>query len=251
MPSTPPSKYAENQSLVATVGSFALMGELVADTLARATTVTAGIPEFAPVIQRLTAAASAWSSGESRIANAEAAQLAATQLFDAHMTSLTRQPDAETNSLLETWDSIIRSQVPYQGGIYTQLLPHGRETLTVRRREPQLDALRAFAQRLALQTTRPALVALGVTVEAFATTARSLRDAQTAAKSALEAARQAQEPLRVAAATAIYAVIGQGMAVWCHDPLRVDTLWDVNILRDPSRADRGPSLFRPQTAPPA
>ena len=40
-------------------------------------------------------------------------------------------------------------------------------------------------------------------------------------------ARQAQEPLRVDAA----AVIGQGMVTWSRTPEKVDTLWDVNLIR--------------------
>lgn len=47
------------------------------------------------------------------MANAEAALPAMTLAFDDRMASLTRSPDADTASVLETWDTTIRSQVAY------------------------------------------------------------------------------------------------------------------------------------------
>jgi hypothetical protein len=147
------------------------------------------------------------------------------------MASLTRKPDADTNSLLETWDSIIRSQVAYQGPTYMLLLPQGRETLTVGTLEARLDALRDFGIRLAAQTTKPALVTLGTTVTAFYTAARSLRDLQTDAKTALDNSRVAQEALRQASAAALINMVGAGLQVFKTSPSLVDTLFDVNLLR--------------------
>lgn len=233
MPTTSPSKYAENQFLSATFERYPLMGELLADTLPRATTATAGIPAFTAVLGGLENAVQDWTGGESAIANAGAALPAATYAFDDKMASLTRKPDADTNSILEGWDNIIRGEIAYQGPTYMLLLPQGRETLTRGTREEQLDALRDFAGRLAAQTTKPALVTLGATVSAFHSAADALRTAQTNAKAALETARQAQEANRSAAAAALYALVGQGMVTWSADPSRVDTLFDVNILRNP------------------
>ena len=76
------------------------------------------------------------------------------------------------------------------------------------------------------------LVTLCTTVATFSSAARALRISQTNAKSALEAARLAQEPRRIYAAAALYALIGQGMVSWSANPPQVDTLWDVNILRN-------------------
>lgn len=227
------SKYAENQPLNATARRFPLMSELVADTLARATSVTTGIAAFTPVIGNLTSAADAWQAGERRIINAEAVQMGATQLFENQMDSLTRRPDSESNSIMERWDNLIRGEVPYQSAVYLTLLPQGRETLTTGTRDEQLTAIQSFAERLDAQTSHPGLVSLAVEVAAFHDTAADLRNAQTQAKSSLDTARQAQEALRVAAAHAIYALLGQGMVTWCTDSSRVDTLWDVNILRNP------------------
>ena len=148
------------------------------------------------------------------------------------MAGLTRKPDADTNSTLETWDTIIRGAVAYQGPVYMTLLPQGRETLTRGTREEQLDAIRDFGTRLTAQTTKPALVTLGATVAAFHADANGLRTAQTNAKAALETAREAQEARRVDAAGVLFALIGQGMVSWRYNPAQVDTLWDVNILRN-------------------
>ena len=228
------SKYAENQILSATVRNFHLMSELLADTVPRATTTIAGNPAFAGVLANLNAASADWDAGETAVTNAEAAVPAATLAFEDKMTALTRQPDIDTASLLEAWDTIIRGQVPYRGPIYRELLPHGRRPLTAGHYEQRLDALRAFGMRLSNQTTKPTLVSLGTTVTTFANAVRTLRDHQLAAKAALETARANQEFLRIAAARAIYALIGQGMVTFNATPRQVDTLWDVNLLR-PSR----------------
>ena len=153
--------------------------------------------------------------------------MAITVAFEDKLASLTRKPDADTNSPLELWDNTIRSQVAYQGATCTTLLPHGRETLTLGTRDEQLDALNDFGVRLAAQTTKPVL---GTTVITFSNAARALRISQTSAKSALEVARANQEALRVSAANALYALIGQGIVTWNATPALVDTLWDVNIF---------------------
>jgi len=156
--------------------------------------------------------------------------------------SATLFPDADTASILETWDTTIRGQVAYQGPTYLTLLPRGRETLTAGTREEQLDALRDFGIRLAAQAAKPVLLTLGADVTAFGTAARALRNAQTNAKGTLETARIAQEPLRISAAGALYALIGQGMVTWSSSPDRVDTLWDVNILRNaPQQVPEAPA----------
>ena len=234
MPATP-SKYAENQFTSATFQRYPLMSEILADTVPRASTATAGDGNFNDVMGDLSNAAIQWSSGESDIANAEAAQPGTTLAFDDKMAALTRKPDADTSSLLESWDTTIRGQVAYQGPTYVTLLPQGRETLTLGTREQQLDALRDFGIRLTAQSAKPDLVTLGDTVTTFSNAASALRQAQTGAKSTLEVARQNQEALRISAANALYALIGQGMVSWSANPSQVDTLWDVNILRNASQ----------------
>lgn len=231
MPSTDPSKYAENQIESATRKSLPLMSELLADTVPRATTVVGANASFTTVMFLLNLAATNWTAGETVLANAEAALPSSTSSFEDKMASLTRKPDADTSSPLEIWDTTIRLQVAYQGPTYLLLLPQGRETVTAGTIEQQLDALRDFGSRLTGQAAKPVLVALGTTVTAFATAARALRTAQTNAKAALDNARSTMEPKRLAAAAAVYALIGQGMVVWSTTPALVDTLWDVNILR--------------------
>ena len=231
MSTTEPSKYAENQFESATRKSFALMSEILADTVPRAAAAAAGNLMFTAVLATLNTAATSWTTGETALANAEAAGPAATFAFEDKMTSLRRKPDADTSSPLETWDTTIRSQVAYQGPTYMLLLPNGRETVTAGSWEDQLDALRDLGIRLAAQIAKPALVTLGTTVTTFATAARALRTAQTTTKANLESAREAQEAKRLTASAALYALIGQGMVVWSLTPSLVDTLWDVNILR--------------------
>lgn len=231
--STEVSKYGSNQFDVATVDRYTLMSEILADARPRLAVAAAANALFNPPLALLDTAIANWEAGETRIANAEAAQLAATLTFGDKMDSLTRKPDAETNSPLETWDVIIRSQVAFQGPTYLLLLPQSRETLTAGTFDARLDAGRDFGVRLSQQTTKQPLVDLGVVVTAFYTAARTLRNAQNTAKSQLEDARMDQEPLRLAAAAALYNMVGVGMSVWRETPLLVDTLFNVSLLRGP------------------
>lgn len=226
-----PSKYAENQFDTATVGRDPLMSELLADTRPRLAVAAAANALFNPPLTLLDNAIATWEAGETRIANAEGAQLGASLAFQDKIESLARKPDADTNSPLETWDVAIRGQVAYQGPTYLLLLPHGRETLTAGTYDARLDAGRDFGVRLSQQTGKQVLIDLGVVVTAFYTSARNLRNAQNTAKSVLEDARRDQEPLRLAAAAALFNMVGVGMSVWRETPLLVDTLFDVGLLR--------------------
>ncbi len=228
-----PSKYAENQFDSATRSSLPLMSELLADTRPRLAVAAAANVLFNPPLVLLDSSIALWEAGETLIANAEAAQLSATLAFQNKIDSLARKPDADTNSPLETWDVGIRGQVAFQGPTYLLLLPQGRETLTAGTIDARLDAGRDLGIRLSQQTTKQVLVDLGVVVSAFYTLARALRNAQSTAKSVLEDARMDQEPLRLAAAAALFNMVGVGMSVWRATPLMVDTLFDIGLLRGP------------------
>ena len=232
MPSEP-SKYAENQFNSATLGRLPLMSEILADTRPKLAVAAAANALFNPPLVLLDTAIGNWEAGETRIANAEAAQLGASLAFQDKMDSLTRKPDADTNSPLETWDVTVRGQVAFQGPTYLLLLPQGRETLTGGTYDARLDAGRDVGIRLGQQTGKQVLIDLGVVVSAFYTSARALRTAQSTAKSVLEDARLDQEPLRLAAAAALFNMVGVGMSVWRETPLMVDTLFDVGLLRGP------------------
>ncbi|MEO7932458.1 MAG: hypothetical protein ABIT76_04790 [Chthoniobacterales bacterium] len=231
--STSPSKYAENQFDSATVNSLSLMSELIDSTLPRITAAALLHPALAPAQAAIAAVATSWSAGETLAVNTFAAQVGATFAFTDRLDSLTRKPDADTNSPLETWDTTIRGAVAYNGPTYKELLPHGRDTLTIGTTEDRLDALRDFGVRLSQQTAKPALVALGVTVTSWSDSARALRTSQTTKMTAADNAQNAMEPLRVAAAAALYGMVGLGMSVFQGDPAQVDTLFDINVLRSP------------------
>ena len=228
-----PSKYAENQFNSATANRLPLMSEVLADTRPRLAVAAVSNALFNPPLVLLDSAITAWDAGETLIANAEAAQLGATLAFQDKVDSLTRKPDADTNSPLETWDVTIRGQVAFQGPTYLVLLPQGRETLTAWAIDARLDAGRDFGIRLSQQTGKQVLIDLGAVVSAFYTSARNLRTAQTTAKSVLDDVRMDQEPLRLLAAAALFNMVGVGMSVWRQTPLLVDTLFDIGMLRGP------------------
>lgn len=226
-----PSKYAENQFDSATLGRDTLMSEILADTRPRLAVAASSNALFTPPLVLLDSSIALWEAGETLVANGEAAQLGATLAFQDKIDSLTRKPDADTNSPLETWDVTIRGQVAFQGPTYLVLLPHGRETITTGTYDARLDAGRDLGVRLSQQTGKQVLIDLGVVVSAFYTSARDLRIAQSTAKSVLEDVRMDQEPLRLLAAAALFNMVGVGMSVWRATPLMVDTLFDIGLLR--------------------
>ena len=226
-----PSKYAENQFDSTTVNRLTLMGEVLADTRPRLALAQSTNVGFTTILSSLDAVIALWNSAETARANAEATLPAATYSFTDKLASLTRKPDADTNSVLEAWDNIIRGQVAFQGPVYNLLLPHGRETLTDGTLETQLDEGRDFGIRLSQQTLKPTLMALASSVTNFYNGARTLRTAQITAKSAIEASLAALEPIRFQAASVLYSMVGVGMSLWGTTPSKVDTLFDVNLLR--------------------
>lgn len=225
------SKYASNQFDVATANRFPLMSEVLADARPRLAAAALTNGAFTNPLGVLDSALAAWEVGETAIANAEANLPARTFALTDKLDSITRKPDADNNSLLETWDITIRGQVAYHGPTYMLLLPQGRETLTVGGYDARLDAGRDFGIRLSAQTAKPALVSLGGVVTAFYTAARALRTLQIAAKGALDNAREQQEFLRKIAAAALLNMVGAGLQVWSSTPALVDTLFSVALLR--------------------
>ena len=228
-----PSKYALNQFDSSTVGRPSLMDEFLADLVPRATAATAGIADFSSVMSELGMLIGAWDGSFAAWTIARNCVPSCTYDFEDKMASLTRPPNANEPSPLETWDATIRTQVAYQGPVYMILLPNGREALTHGTYESRLDTLTNLGTNLALQVTKPVLVTLGTTVTAFANAARTLRTAQTTAKAEVEITRNTLETRRIACANVVYKLTGCGMMVWNATPDLVDTLYDISILRRP------------------
>ena len=229
------SKYAEDQFESATRDNFSLMGEVLADVMPRILSKSIAHVELIPARDLLVSMSAAWDAVEIILANAEANQIGATFAFEDKLRSLTRQPNADTNSPLDSWDLIIAGQTAYGSALYKTLLPRGRETLTGGTYLQQLDAIQAFSLRLTAQSAKPALVALGTTVLAFHTSAFALRTAQNNQKANVDNARTDQEGVRKLCAAALYGMVGLGIWVFRNTPALVDTLFDVNILRDPAQ----------------
>ncbi|MEK0449616.1 MAG: hypothetical protein RL088_1884 [Verrucomicrobiota bacterium] len=230
-----PSKYAENQFDTATQDNASLMSEILADVMPRITAAAAIHSELIPARDLLVSMNAAWDAAETVLANAEAGQIGATAAFENKLLSLTRKPDPDTNSPLDTWDITIAGQAAYGSPLYKTLLPHGRETLTAGTYLQRLDALNAFRLRLTAQVAKPALVALGATVLAFYNQAVALRNTQNDFKTDVDNARTDQEGVRKLCAAALYGMVGLGQWVFRNTPALVDTLYDVNILRDPAQ----------------
>ena len=244
------SKYAENQFDSTTRDSASLMSEILADVKPRILAASIAHAELIPARDLLTSMNAAWDAVESILANAEAGQIGATFAFEDKLQSLTRKPNADTNSPLDTWDLTIAGQAAYGSALYKTLLPHGRETLTAGTYLQQLDAIQNFSTRLTNQSAKPVLVTLGATVLAFYNETNALRNTQSTLKTTVDNARTEQEGVRKLCAAALFGMVGLGMWVFRAEPALVDTLFDVNILRDPAQTTPGPpvnTLWTPET----
>lgn len=233
--STANSTYASNQIEVATRDNATLLSEFAADAMPKVAAATLTHSEFAPVNGELISAYALWGAAETIVANAGAGQIGATAAFEDFMASLTRRPNIDTKSPLEDWDYIINGVYSAGSPSYKTLLPQGRETVTVGTYQQRLDALRDFGIRLTNEAGKPTLIALGTVVTTFYNTANMKRNFQLNRKTALDNGRVDMEAVRLLFCGKFYKMIGVAMGVWEQQPELVDTVWDVNMLRDPAQ----------------
>ena len=227
-------KFASNTFRIITENNTALAGEILRDHAPKLALATVTYPAFATVNGETISLLAAWDAGEQVDINTEAAQLAATLLVDDKLAAMTRKPSVDENSPLEAWDSAIRVVVAYQGGTYTILLPHGRETLTGGSAAERIEALEGFVTRLKAQVSKPALVTLGNTVDVFYQALKTLHFAQ---QNRINEHRQAQTDLttlRRMVAKQCFRNTGIAMSIWCDevDNPRIEGLFDMALIRD-------------------
>ena len=228
-----PWKFASNSFLAVTDGRSPLMSEIIHDHQPKLALAATTEPTLNTVSSETTALLGMWDNAEQAVINGEAGQLSATAAFEDKLASLTRKPDIDTNSPLETWDSTIRAQVAYQGTVYQFLLPHGREGLTTGSYQERIDAIEGLATRLAQQVTKPALVALGTQVGTFRTALNGLWNGQNTASNLHTTARTNIETLRVTASRQLFRNTGSAMMVWNTEinlP-RIEALFDLSLVR--------------------
>ena len=236
-----PWKFAFNTFLSVTENRIPLMSELLHDHQPKLVLAATTEPFLSTASTETTAVLALWDTAEQAVVNTEAAQLSATAAFEDKMASLTRKPDIDTNSPLESWDSVIRAQVPYQGTVYQLLLPHGREGLTTGTYQERIDAIEGLATRLSQQSSKPTLVSQGLIVLAFRGVLNTMWNAQNTAENAATAARTAIETLRVTAARQLFRNTGFAMAAWNTElnlP-KIEALFDMSLVRGDSQPAPG------------
>ena len=229
-------KYEANTFLTVTDGSTSLMGEILRDHLPKLADAENQHSHFHPALVATQALAAEWSAAELALTNAEAGLPSATAAVTEKLQSLTRKPDLDTNSPIESWDNTIRSVVAHQGTTYTYLLPHGRDTLTGGTREENILALAGLAARLGEQAGKPALVTLGTTVRAFHDSLKALAEVQDTRRRALDEARSVIDALRVRVAWQLFANVGWAMALWNRpeETEKIGDLFDLSLIRNPA-----------------
>lgn len=231
-------KFASNTFRIVMEGNNILAGEILRDHAPKLALATTTYPGFSTVNGETISILAAWDAGEQIETNREAAQLSATAAVEDKLASMTRKPDLDTNSPLESWDATIRSTVAYQGTTYTFLLPHGRETLTGGTIPERVAALEGFVTRLKNQTAKPALVTLGGTVDVFYLALRALYTAQQDRINEVTSARNDLTALNRAVAKQCFRNVGIAISIWCDedDNPRIEGLYDMALIRDEAPA---------------
>ena len=226
-------KFAFNTFLSVTEGRIPLMSEIIHDHQPKLVLAATLVPALVTVSTETTAFLTLWDAAEQAVLNAEAAQLSATAAFEDKLASLTRKPDLDNNSPLETWDSTIRAQVAYQGTVYQLLLPHGRDTVTSGTYQQRIDAIEGLATRLAQQSAKPVLFSLSATVATFRTALNTLWNGQNTAANAHTLARNNIETLRVLGCRQMFRNVGMSMTVWNAeiDLPKIEGLFDMSLVR--------------------
>ena len=236
------SHFASNQIEVATRDNNNLLSMLAEDLMPKVLSATIPHPEFLPVYGELLSYDAAWEAVDVILVNKEAARVGKTAIFEDAMEGISRKPNIDTNSPLESWDNVLIGVYAYGSPKYKEIMFRGREALTVGTYVDRLKALDGFHKRLAGETTKAALVALGVTVKAYYEVLADKRDKQNTAKAAVDTARTDKEAIRLIFCAKIFKMLGVGMQVFCEEPEKVDTLWDVNIIREVPQVVPGPPV---------
>ena len=231
-------KFASNTFRIVMTENNILAGEIFRDHAPKLALATTTFPGFATVNGETISLLAAWDAAEQIETNREAAQLSATAAVEDKLASMTRKPDLDSNSPLESWDATIRNTVAYQGTTYTFLLPHGRETLTGGGPAERVAALEGFVTRLKAQTAKPALVTLGGTVDVFSLALRALYTAQQNRINEVSAARDELTILNARVAKQCFRNVGIAISIWCDedDNPRIEGLYDMALIRDEAPA---------------
>jgi hypothetical protein len=235
-------QFASNTFRIVTEGSTSLMGEIFRDHAPKLAAAAAKWSDLVDVNNETVSLFAAWDAGEQLEINAEASQLSSTAAVEDKFASMTRKPDLDTNSPMESWDATIRSTVAFEGTTYTLLLPRGRATLTEGSNAQRIEALEGFYTRLKAQTAKPALVSLGNVVQTFYNQLNGLYTFQQTQIVAYATARKDLATLRGLVARQCYRNTGKAIFTWCDEVnnARIEGLFDMSLIREqaPEKPDQ-------------
>lgn len=252
MPSSTTWKYVVNQFDAATADSRVAMNKIAQDhdpKLKAASLEPGADPRLAQLHTDYQVDLGQWDTAYALWRNTKDGYGGGTNAFEGLLRALAVKASAEETSKVENWDSRIRAEVPHGGTIYTALMPQGRAPFSAGSREEILDAVKGLGTRLSAQTTKPALVALGVEVTGFYNQLKAARDAQQGMEGGTDMTADQIEVERAAMATALYGNLGMLMHIYRATPRRVAAFFDLDTLRQPSSAETTPPTGGGPTPP--
>jgi len=213
--------YAENQIDNCTKESKKRMNRIISDHLSK---LHAGIadPDILALYNRTLPLKTDFSGSYAGAISANAYYKGRTAAYDLLKNEL-------SSTKIEDWD--IQIQVVFRKGTpeYIGLLPRGREPFQKGTNDQRIDEVRALGLRLAAY---PALAAVKVSVDAFATSFGNARDIQQEKELLVAENSSSNEIHRKALANMMYGNLGVLMDKFRDDPKQIEKYFDLEVIRN-------------------
>ncbi len=229
-------KFIENPFLSATADSRRKMDRIVEDHDAKldaASTEPGANPELAVLFTAWGPKKTEWDTAYDAWRNARAGYKGGTVTVENLLNQLHTKPGLEEDSKIENWDNRIRAVAPRGSALYTTLLPQGRAPFSGGTRDGMINEVKLLGQRLAAQTTKPELVALGTEVSAFHTQLDNARTGQQGQEGDVTLDASEIEEARKMMARVLYGNCGMLMFLFQDTPEALAGFFALDELRSP------------------
>ena len=138
----------------------------------------------------------------------------------------------QLNSEIRSWEGTVRYVFPEDSPQERSIFPNKRVPFQSGTYEQRISAVQTLAEKLATYTTKPLLVTLSATVQAFYDGIEAARLSQMGNEMDISASNATLEQDRISCATGMYGNLGQLMYIFRRTPTDVEQFWDLTLLRN-------------------
>ncbi len=221
--STRPWQYLINTFYVNTVESIKNALSLTLDHLAKLTANEAD-PEIAAIKAAYQPVHDAFITAYNQLQSKLGLYHGKTQTFEEMMKEL-------SHTTLNVWRGQVFFIFPEGTADATAIFPQDRQPFQTGTYDQRVEAVHTLATTLGTYTTQPALLALGVNVQAYYLTLTGARALQQTDEGSVETLRSNLKEMHVLLCNGLYRNLGLLMAKYSATPLRVADYYDLTLLR--------------------